>query len=101
MYSLSTKLKTKYHELNLAQNVLVIFDAKLCMSRRKLAEKYKISKGKSSDDEEKEILRPKISRAELTVFLDEMKRFATLYHQSFLQNLRNTEESFYDTLFES
>ena len=55
----------------------------------------------SSDDEANEVLRPKISRAELTMFLDEMKRFATTNHQNLLQNLRTTEVSFYDTLFES
>ena len=34
-------------------------------------------------------------------FLGQMKRFATLNHQNLLENLRNTEVVFYDTLFKS
>ena len=45
-YSPSTRLKTKYHELNLAQKIQVIKDNKKGLSQRKLAVKYKISYGK-------------------------------------------------------
>ena len=44
-YSPSSKATSKYHELNLAQKLLVINDSDKTLSYRKLADKYKISRG--------------------------------------------------------